>query len=323
MRILVTGSTGTVASPLIKDLASRGHEVFGLDRAHNSQSLGYSLTGEDASAMFIRADVGEFRQVERAMETHGPFDMVYHAAAEFGRWNGEDYYEQLWRTNAVGTKNIIRLQERLGFKMVFFSSSEVYGDWDGVMSEGVTEENPIHLLNDYALSKRVNEEQIRNSAVSDNTETVIVRLFNTYGPGEYYTPYRSVNCRFAYAAIMGLPVRVFRGHTRSSTYLQDVVSALANLPENFIPGRTYNLGKPERHTIEELAETTWRAVGASNDLIEYVEHSERLTTRDKIVDSSLAQREIGFNPETSLAEGVDATVAWLRSVYGDGSISRG
>jgi nucleoside-diphosphate-sugar epimerase len=41
----------------------------------------------------------------------GPFDLVYHCAAEFGRWNGEDFYEQLWRTNAVGTKNVIRLQE--------------------------------------------------------------------------------------------------------------------------------------------------------------------------------------------------------------------
>ena len=315
MRILVTGSAGTVAAPLVRELSALGHEVFGLDRAHTNKSLAYSLTAEDRTASQIRSDVGEYRQLQRAFETHGPFDFVYHAAAEFGRWNGEDYYEQLWRTNAVGTKNIIRLQERLGFKMVFFSSSEVYGDWDGVMAENVTDDNPIRLMNDYALSKRVNEEQIRNSTTAENTETVIVRLFNTYGPGEHYTPYRSVNCRFAFAALKGLPVRVYRGHTRSSTYLPDVVSALANLTGAFIPGRIYNLGTPERHTIEELAELTWQAAGADQSLIEYIDHSERLTTRDKIVDSSLAQKEIGFIPDTTLRDGIDATVAWQRSVY--------
>ena len=55
--------------------------------------------------------------------------LIVVAAAEFGRWNGEDFYETLWRTNAVGTKNVIRLQERLKFRLIHFSSSEVYGDW--------------------------------------------------------------------------------------------------------------------------------------------------------------------------------------------------
>ncbi len=75
-----------------------------------------------------------------SFERCGPFDCVYHCAAEFGRWNGEDFYEQLWRTNAVGTKNIIRLQERLNFRLIHFSSSEVYGDWPELMVETVMDE---------------------------------------------------------------------------------------------------------------------------------------------------------------------------------------
>lgn len=60
-----------------------------------------------------------YRQVERMLNEHG-FDFVYHAVAEFGRWNGEDYYENLWLTNVVGTKNVLRMQEKKRFRMVFF-----------------------------------------------------------------------------------------------------------------------------------------------------------------------------------------------------------
>jgi dTDP-glucose 4,6-dehydratase len=101
----------------------------------------------------------------------------------------EDYYEQLWRSNVVGTKNLLRLQERLRFKVVFASTSEVYGDVSEPMSEELMDAKEIRQLNDYAMSKWVNEQQIMNSASMFGTETVRVRLFNTYGPGEYFTPY--------------------------------------------------------------------------------------------------------------------------------------
>ena len=64
-----------------------------------------------------------WRQVERLFDDRS-YDFVFHLAAEFGRWNGEDYYDTLWRSNAVGTKNLIRLQEAKGFRLVFSSSSE-------------------------------------------------------------------------------------------------------------------------------------------------------------------------------------------------------
>ena len=113
---------------------------------------------------YVRCDVSKYRQVERIFEEH-EFDFVYHAAAEYGRWNGEDYYENLWLTNAVGTKNILRAQEDRKFRMIFFGSAEVYGDYDGVMSENVMEKVPIKQMNDYAISKWVNELQIVNSSI--------------------------------------------------------------------------------------------------------------------------------------------------------------
>ena len=98
-------------------------------------------------------------------------------------------------------KNIIRLQEKFGFKLIHFSSSEVYGDYPNIMLENVMDDYEIKQLNDYAMSKWVNEMQIKNSAIQYGTESVVVRIFNTYGPGEYYSPYRSVNCRFLYCAL--------------------------------------------------------------------------------------------------------------------------
>jgi dTDP-glucose 4,6-dehydratase len=249
MRILVTGGLGTVGAGLTTELRQRGHHVVTCDLYHQSDEVGFSLRTDVKVPLYARCDLGEFRQLERVFERMGPFDYVYHTAAEFGRWNGEDFYETLWRTNVIGTKNVIRLQERLKFRLVHFSSSEVYGDWPELMVETVMDEYEVKQLNDYAMTKWVNEMQIRNSALQFGTESVVVRLFNTYGPGEYYSPYRSVNCRFLYCGLMGLPFVVFRSHYRTSTYLADTVRTLANIVNNFKPGETYNIGGADMHTF--------------------------------------------------------------------------
>ena len=278
LRVLVTGGLGTVGAGLTRELRSRGHHVVTCDIVHRPDEVAFSLRTDVETPLYARCDVGEFRQIERVVERMGPFDYIYHCAAEFGRWNGEDFYESLWRTNAVGTKNVIRLQERLKFRLIHFSSSEVYGDWPDIMVESVMEEHEIKQMNDYAMTKWVNEMQIRNSAAQFGTESVVVRLFNTYGPGEYYSPYRSVNCRFLYCALHNLPWVVYRGHERTSTFLADTVRTLANITENFKPGETYNIGGNAVHTIEELSEAILKVTGANPGLVEYRE-SEILTTK--------------------------------------------
>src|SRR5687768_16851703 len=285
MRILVTGGLGTVGAGLIAELRQRGHHVVSCDLQHQPDEIGFSLRTDVEVPLYARCDVGEFRQLERVFERCGPFDYVYHCAAEFGRWNGEDFYETLWRTNAIGTKNVIRLQERLKFRLIHFSSSEVYGDWPDLMVETVMDEHEIKQLNDYAMSKWVNEMQIRNSAEQYKTGSVVVRLFSTYGPGEYYSPYRSVNCRFLYCALTGLPWVVHRGHARTSTYVDDAIRTLANIVDNFKPGETYYIAGDAEHTIEELSETILRITGARAKLVQYRD-SEILTTKKKRVDTS-------------------------------------
>ncbi len=313
-RILVTGGLGIVGAQLITELRERGHHVVSCDLQHQPNEFGFSLRTDVKAPLYARCDIGEFRQIERVFDRLGPFDYVYNCAAEFGRWNGEDFYEMLWRTNAVGTKNILRLQEKLKFKLIHFSSSEVYGDWPDVMVETVMDEYEVKQMNDYAMTKWVNEMQIRNSALMYGTETVVVRLFNTYGPGEYYSPYRSVNCRFLYCALNNLPYTVFRGHSRTSTYLADSCRTLANIKDNFKPGETYNIGGDQLHSIEELSDLILKITGAEPRLVQYRD-SEVLTTTRKVLDVSKSIRDLDHKNSYSLEQGLRLTAEWMIDTY--------
>jgi dTDP-glucose 4,6-dehydratase len=314
-RILVTGGLGAVGAYLVRELRQRGNEVFVCDMRHHHDS------------QYARCDVGEFHQLERLWTgggwSHGyaptgrKFDYVYHLAAEFGRWNGEDYFENVWRTNAVGTKNILRMQEREGFKAVYFSSSEVYGDFSGTMSEDVMDTVEIKQMNDYALSKWVNEMQVQNSAKQFGTESVRVRLFNTYGPGEYYSPYRSVICLFSYRLMHDIPVTVYRGYKRTSTFITDMARTLSNISEKFRPGQVYNIGGDDFHSIETAAELILEQLGKQDQRSKLLKFQEEevLTTREKKVDCSRARQELDHRSTVSLEDGIAQTLAWMRQVY--------
>jgi dTDP-glucose 4,6-dehydratase len=301
MKVLVTGGLGTVGTVLVAELESRGHDVWVCDVPHYH------------SAKYIRCDVASFNQMARIFENH-EFEYVYHLAAEFGRWNGEDYYDTLWRTNMIGTKNIIRLQEKHGFKHVFFSSSEVYGDYDEVMAEDVMDKFEVRQLNDYAMTKWMGEMQVMNSAAQHGTDSVRVRLFNTYGPGEHYSSYRSVACRFIYHALVGMPYTVYLNHHRTSTYVTDTARTLANIVDNFKTGEVYNIGGGQYHDIKYLSDLILTEVGKDDSLVEYVE-SEPFTTKDKKINVDKAVRDLAHEPEIGLEEGIPKTVDWMRTVY--------
>ena len=301
MKVLVTGGSGFIGSNLVSELTQRGHEVWSCDLMHSGRPN------------YTRCDVSEYRQVERIFEEKS-FDFVYHAAAEYGRWNGEDYYENLWLTNAVGTKNMLRIQEKKRFRMVFFGSAEVYGDYDGVMSEDVMEKIPIKQMNDYAIAKWVNELQIMNSAAMFGTETVRVRLFNVYGPGEHYTPYRGWIPKFIYKALHDEPYTVYLGHKRTLEYVKDICRTFANIIDNFKPGKVYNFGGDEQCEVKYVSDLILKFLGKSDSQVTY-EEAEPFTTKIKTPDSSKAKREIGFKLTVPVEEGMRTTVDWFKKLY--------
>lgn len=305
--ILVTGGSGFIGTNLVAELRSRDYKTYACDLL-NHELLDY-----------IRCDVRSYRQIEKIFNKLGPFDFVYHLAAEYGRWNGEDYYENLWATNVIGTKNLIRLQEKYKFRMIFFSSAEVYGDYLGKMSEDVMENVPIkevYQMNDYAISKWAGELMCINSAKMFGTETVRVRPVNCYGPHESYNPYRGFIPKFIYHALYNKPYIVYKGHKRIIDYVEDTCRTFANIVDNFIPGEVYNIGgrtEWERE-IKEYSDIVLDACGKDDSLVTYYD-AEPHTTKIKTMDFSKAVKDLNHKPKTPPEEGIVKTVEWMKNHY--------
>ena len=301
MKILVTGGTGFIGTNLVNELKSRNHEVWVSDLLNHSYEN------------YIRSDVSQIRQIQKIFENH-QFDYVYNLAAEYGRWNGEDYYENLWNTNVIGTKNVIRMQEKYDFKLIDFSSSEVYGDYQGIMSEDIMEKFEIKQMNDYAITKWVNEMQVLNSAEMFGTKTVRVRPINCYGPHEHYTPYRGFVPKFIYCVLFNKPYTVYSKHTRTIDYVEDSCRTYANIVDNFISGEVYNVGGIKDTNIKYISDLILDYLGKDDSQVTYKEF-EPFTTKDKVIDNSKAIKDLDHKPVTTPEEGVKKTIEWFKQFY--------
>jgi len=176
------------------------------------------------------------------------------------------------------------------------------------------DKHEIRQLNDYAMTKWVGEQQILNSAAQFGTESVRVRLFNTYGPGEHYSPYRSAVCKFIYHALLDIPYTVYLGHNRTSTYVTDTVRTLTNIATNFKPGEVYNISGDVYHDMKQASDLILKYIGKTYALVSYVD-GEPFTTKNKKVDISKAVRDLDHRCSVSLEEGIPLTVDWMRKVY--------
>lgn len=301
-KILVTGSRGTIGRSLVRELISRGHDVWQSDLQHCDERK------------YIRADVSNYRQLERVFE--GKFDYVYHLAAEFGRLNGEEYYDTLWQTNVIGTRNILEIQRREGFRLLFASSSEIYGDYhQAILSEDIPLQHSIMQHNDYAITKWVNEIQIMNFEKRYGVEAMRLRFFNAYGPGEYYHDYRSVVCLFCYRALHDMPYEVYEGYHRVFMYIGDFVPTLANVVERFKAGSVYNIGGIEFRSVKELSDIVLRASNKKDSMVTYLPEDKH-NVLNKKPEVSRAMRDLDHMPKVTLEEGVPRTIKWMRQVYG-------
>ena len=302
-KILVTGANGTLGQPLVRELRARGHDVWGCDLQHQ------------ADPQIIRADIREYRQLEQLLDATGPVDFVYHLAAEFGRLNGEEYYETLWSTNVIGTRNVLELQRRRSFNLIFASSSEIYGDrHEEILHEDIPLQKSIIQHNDYATTKWVNEVQVMNFERRYELPITRLRFFNAYGPGEYYHHYRSVIALFCYRALFDLPFTVYRGYHRVFMYIDDFIPTLANVCENFQPGEVFNIGGTEFQSVEYASKLILDYLGKSDSLVEYLPEDTH-NVQNKRPDISKAAAAFGHNPTITLEDGIPRTIDWMKSIY--------
>lgn len=309
-KILVTGAHGTLGRPLVKELRDRGHDVWGCDLQHQ------------ADPQVIRADIREYRQLEQLLERTGPVDFVYHLAAEFGRLNGEEYYETLWSTNVIGTRHVLELQRRHGFNLIFASSSEIYGDrHEEILHEDIPLQKSIIQHNDYATTKWVNEVQVMNFERRYDLPITRLRFFNAYGPGEHYHHYRSVIALFCYRALFDLPYTVYRGYHRVFMYVDDFIPTLANVCEKFSPGEVFNIGGTEFRSVEFASNLILDYLGKDDSLVEYLPEDAH-NIQNKRPDISKAAERFGHDPKITLEEGIPQTIEWMKSVYLNGDRGR-
>ncbi len=302
MKILVIGSRGTLGKPLVRELEKRGHIVYQADLMHQ---------GIDN---YQRCDISSQMQVNRLFEDN-KFDHVYLLAAEFGRHNGEDFYDTLWKTNVIGTRNVLEAQAYHDFPLIFTSSSEIYGEsGETWLDEDLPNKKPIFQQNDYAISKWVNEQQILNFTERASTETVRLRLFNAYGPGEAYHRYRSVVCLFTYRALSGLPYEVYEGYHRVFQYIDDLIPTMANVVDNYKAGEVYNLGGIEYRSVRELSDIILDITGSSSEVTYLPEDAHNTKNKRPFIEK--AAQELGHAPIVELEEGVPATIDWMCKEYG-------
>jgi dTDP-glucose 4,6-dehydratase len=326
MRILITGSEGVLGSVLKAELRKRGHEVFGCDLQHSDDS------------QVMRADISEHRQLARVFKWCEP-DLVYHFAAEFGRVNSETYWEQVWKTNCVGTRNVIEecLKPIRGIKpmLVFASSSEAYGAAElysegARLTERMTDDFVPQFHNEYSLSKYVNERQIHTAVRNHGLRAVILRFFNVYGPPEIFTPFRSVVCQFIYQMLHNLPVVVNTGGYRSHLWIGDWCNTVACIPDrlstltnkSWWPGSkgalctpVFNIGSEDMESIVTLYNRLADIIKPCSSSIYFLE-SEFANTPARCPNTELAREWLDHNPKMNFQDGLEITVAAMRKQYG-------
>lgn len=324
MRILITGSEGVLGSVLKTELRRRGHDVYGCDLMHASDP------------QYMRADIAEGRQLARVFDWSKP-EVVYHLAAEFGRKNGQEFFEQLWRINCTGTRNVIEECLRHKAVLAFASSSEAYGAADDYapQSQDFLEEwldkYAPQFHNEYALSKWTNERQIFMAARNEGLKAVVFRFFNAYGPGERYSPYRSVVCLFTYRLLKGLPITVYKNYYRTHMYILDWVKGVANLADDgrlfdlfrrpgSWPGSgdsgvpVFNIGGREYESVELLKDKIVDFIGGSKSEIAYLD-AEKANVVSKKPNNYMAQFWLDHDPVTTLDDGLPPTIEWIKKEY--------
>jgi dTDP-glucose 4,6-dehydratase len=304
-RVVVLGGSGFLGSHLCDQLLARGDEVVAVDDFSTGRRDNIGHLEDHPSFTLVEADVS------LGIPVDGPVSGVFNLASPA---SPPDYLALPLETLAVGsegTRHGLELAHRNGVRFLMASTSEVYGDpeihpqaesyWGRV--------NPIGPRSVYDEAKRFSEALTMAHHRTLGTDVAIVRIFNTYGPRLRPDDGRVVS-NFLLQAMRGEPVTVYGdgSQTRSLCYVEDEVRGLLALYDSDLTGPV-NIGNPDEYTVLELARTIIDLLGSSST----VEHRP-LPTDDptrRRPDITVARAELGWEPTTSLEEGLSRTAEYL------------
>lgn len=314
LRCLITGGAGFIGSHLAEELVKRGHKVTILDNLYTGDHPHHQQLFQ--TIPFLKTSVLDEEIIDVLVANH---DVVFHLAAILGVKSTMDKSVELMETNIDGTRNILRAASKYNRKVVFASTSEVYGKGTPPFSEdgdrlyGST--NKLRWC--YAVSKTLEETLCLGYGLQGLPVTVI-RYFNIYGPRAKEGPYAGVIPRFITAALKGEPIQVYGDgtQTRCFTYVSDAVEATIRALNNDYNNEIINIGSQNEMSIQELAVLV-RTLTNSNSPIIHVPFEKVFPfgfeeIPNRYPDISKMKQLLSFEPSISFTEGLTTTIEWFK-----------
>ena len=299
-RVCVTGGLGFVGRHLCRALAERGHEVVCVDRAFAGRQADAAAELEErADVRIVAADVASNR-LDQLLDGVGA---VIHLAALPGARTAWPTAE-LWRDNVLATARVTRAAAGTGARLVFASTSSVYGD---AARRPTPEASPPDPLNAYAASKLRAEQAVRRVA-REGADAVVCRLFTVFGPRQR-PDMAFARWIDAIASGRAVPWCARRGARREFTYIDDVVRGLIAALERGRAGEVYNLAGAGPTPVRAALGLIEELLGRRAILDVRPSRPEAVATA---ACGAKAREELGHVPQVGLREGLERQVEATR-----------
>ncbi len=311
MKALVTGTAGFIGSHLTEALLDRGAQVVGIDcftdyypRPIKEANLGHNRGRAGFTFVEARIQDADLPSLLKDV-TH-----VFHLAAQAGvrkSW-GRDF--RTYTENNIEASQVL-LESCVGLpvqRIVYASSSSIYGDNASIPMREDALPQPV---SPYGVTKLAAEQLCYLYHVNHGVPTTSVRYFTVYGPRQ--RPDMGFH-RFIRAVIDRRPITLYGDgeQTRDFTFVKDAVAATMAAGDRGVPGRAYNVGGGSRVSINHVLDIIGRVAGRTLDVRR--EPTQKGDMRDTFADTALAKADLGFAPQVSLEEGIEAEYRWLSSV---------
>ena len=304
-RVLVTGGAGFIGSHLCRRLLREGCFVYCLDNLQTGSLQNLEDLLDDPRLVFLERDVTTPLDL--------PVEEIYHLACPASPVRYQMDPIRTAKTNFMGALTVLDLARRRNARVLLTSTSEVYGEPEvHPQTESYRGNvNPDGIRACYDEGKRIAETLFFDYHRQYHVDIRVVRIFNTYGPAMDPLDGRVISNLLTQALSgAGLSIYGDGSQTRSFCYIDDMVEALLRVMAKDGFTGPVNLGNPDEISILRLAETVCRMVGTEQKLVFCPLPQDDPTQRKP--DISLARRELGWEPQVPLWEGLEKTVAYYR-----------
>ena len=303
MRFLITGAAGFLGSALANRLAAEGHSVLGMDDLSTGDPKKLS-----ERVKFVLGDVNDRPKLWTLLQE---VDCVYHMAARVSVSESVLYPREYNQVNVGGTVTLMEAMRDMGVhRVVFASSGTVYGNQP---EQPVNEKAIPNPRSPYAVSKLAAEYYVKTIGSLWGIETVCLRIFNAYGPGQHVPPVHTpVIPGFLNQAWQNGTLVVYGdgNQTRDFVYLDDVIDAMvaaAIAPD--VNQTTINIGSGAETSISELVHEVLEATGGTPEVVTNPRNEGGLSRL--CADITLAHEKLGYEPMTPLADGLKRTLEYM------------